>query len=139
MNDDAIKSILWACLLGMVLATAAVKCVACTSTLPTTARVESAVTVLAEVVEPSYGLAMSGCIARERAEVDAERRGLQASADTDKRLEVIRTRCDAVRAGFDKIVNLLDDAAHAIDEGAVEEAERQLKEVRGLWATLQAP
>jgi hypothetical protein len=100
-------------------------------------RVQSAVTVLAEVVDPAYGLAVDGCVARERFEVAAERDGGQAPEQTDKNLKSIRARCDEVTGAFRTMRGLLAGAEAALDDGNVARAQAHVDEVRELWAKLK--
>lgn len=124
--------------LGLVLAALAVHYVSgCAPTSSGAARVQSAVTVLAEVVDPAYALAVDGCLASERAEIALEQDGGQAPEVTDQRRAAIQERCDQVRAAFAMMRGLLAAAEDALDDGNVTYAEERLGEVRELWAKLK--
>ena len=101
------------------------------------ARVQGAVTVLAEIVDPAYQLAVDGCIARERLEVAAERDGGQVPQTTDQNLAQIRARCDEVVDAFLAMRGLLAGAESALNEGNVSRAEAELEKVRVMWARLK--
>lgn len=126
-------------LFGLLLAAAAIMWASgCGASLSThAARVQGAVTVLAEVIDPAYELAVDGCLARERLEVAAERDGGQAPQTTDQNLTQIRARCDQVVAAFRTMRGLLAGAEAALDKGNVNRAEAELEKVRGLWAHLK--
>lgn len=101
------------------------------------ARIQGAVTVLAEIVDPAYQLAVDGCIARERLEVAAERDGGQAPKTTDEHLHEIRARCDEVRDTFLAMRAYLSEAEGMLDQGHVDAAEKELEKVRATWARLK--
>lgn len=124
--------------LGLVLAALAVHWVGgCVPASSGAARVQSAITVLAEVVDPAYALAVDGCLARERVEIALERDAGQARDVTDQNRAAIQQRCDEVRAAFAMMRGLLAAAEDALDEGNVAYAEERLGEVRELWAGLK--
>ena len=126
-------------LAGLLLTAAAIMWASgCGASLSThAARVQGAVTVLAEVVDPAYELAVDGCIARERLEVAAERDGGQAPQTTDQNLAQIRARCDQVVSAFKQMRGFLAGAEAALDEGNLAEAEKSLEKVRTLWGQLK--
>ena len=99
-------------------------------------QVQSQITVLAEVIDPSYDLAINGCVAAEQAQLVAERDGGQAPAETDKRLTQIRARCDQLRKTFDLMVAWLAEAEKALSDKDPERARARLEEVRATWRSL---
>lgn len=126
-------------LVGLVLAGVAVHYVSGCAPAASSgaARVQSAVTVLAEVVDPAYALAVDGCLARERVEIEADRAETQPPEVTDRNRAAIQARCNEVRGAFDTMRALLAAAEGALDEGNVTYAEERLGEVRELWAKLK--
>ena len=124
-------------LLGMaiVLGMLAGKCVGCAHG-GQAARLQTAVTTLAEVIDPSYDLAVSGCIQAEQVELEKEQDAGQLPVETDRRIAQIRGRCDHVRAAFDGMVTLLAEAEKALKQNEPERAEVLLEKVRGTWRSL---
>lgn len=130
----------------LILATviaAAVVALLCASCAPSQAsdRVQTAITVLAEVVDPSFELAMVGCAAheevRERAELAREKAGDQTQSETRANVEAIRTQCDDLRSTFLGIRAILAAAEHAVAEGELAEAQTMLQQVREMWVNLK--
>jgi hypothetical protein len=99
-------------------------------------QVQGQITVLAEVIDPSYDLAMSGCIAAEQAQLAAERDGGQAPEQTDRQLGQIRARCDQVRRAFDQMVAWLAEAEKAVGDNDPVRARAELEKVRATWRSL---
>jgi hypothetical protein len=120
---------------GLVLAGLSIShMVGCTSSQQT--EVQGQITVLAEIIDPSYDLAIDGCVAAEKAQVAAERDGEQAPAETDKQLAKIRARCDQLRRTFDQMVAWLAEAEKALGDKDPERAKARLEEVRATWRSL---
>jgi hypothetical protein len=100
-------------------------------------RVQGAVTVLAEVIDPTYELAMSGCIKAESEIVDAELDGGQSPEVTAAKRRAIAAPCDVLRARFDEMIVLLVKAEQLLDAGDTTSAEGLLEEVRARWRSLK--
>lgn len=99
-------------------------------------RVQSAVTVLAEVIDPTYDLAMSGCIKAEGEIVSAELDGGQTPEDTNAKRAKVQAPCNAMRERFDTMMMLLVRAEALLGQGDVATAESVLEEVRKRWRSL---
>lgn len=93
-------------------------------------RVRTALDILADVVDPSYQLAVDGCIARE---ADAVRRFEAGSDAARDEYTTIKLRCGQVRRAFDAIRDHHARAAAAVEHGKLAEAEAEIERVRGLW------
>ena len=96
----------------------------------------TAVTTLAEVIDPTYDLAVDGCVVADQNEVTAERDRGQKPEVTDQNRAEIRARCDRLRAAFDGMVKALARAEQLLDQGDTAGAETLLQEVRKSWAAL---
>lgn len=100
---------------------------------PTETRVRSALDLLADVVDPSYALAMDGCIAREE---DAVRRAEAGSDKAGEEYRQISARCHVVRAAFESIRKSHGRAAEFVEQGDYARAEDELDQVRAAWRAL---
>jgi hypothetical protein len=94
------------------------------------ARVRSALELLAVVVDPAYQLAMDACVSRETLLADQAEAGRLSLAEADKQLSVVRVRCARQRRAFEYIREGHDLAAHQVENGAVEDAEKTIERVR---------
>jgi hypothetical protein len=104
---------------------------------PADARVRSALDVFALVVDPAYAFAVDACIAREALVADQVEAGKTAIDAATAELRNIRARCQATRRTFDSIRANHDRARELVEDGQLEEAERQLEQVRREWTELQ--
>ena len=96
-------------------------------------RVRTSLDVLADVVDPSYQLAVDGCIARE---ADAVRRFEAGSDRARDEYESVKLRCGQVRKAFDLIRDHHARAVSFVENGKLTEAEAEVERVRGFWRSL---
>jgi uncharacterized membrane protein len=96
----------------------------------------TALDIIADSVDPASQLAKSACVARERAEVDAVKKGESNTGRAEEALKIVRARCDVLKSTFDRIRIAHADAVRLVREGAVEKAQEKLAELRQLWQSL---
>jgi hypothetical protein len=99
--------------------------------------VRGALDLLADVVDPSYALAMAGCMKRQDQVMTEGEQGTRSVADVDQALHAISARCDTVREAFEAIRLEHDRARAFVGAGNVAEAERAIATIRRHWLALQ--
>lgn len=121
----------------LLLALALAVSTACCAAQTADARVRSALDLLADVIDPSYALAMQGCIARQDQIMTAGERDDLPAADVDSALHVVTVRCNRVRTAFETMRQQHDRAREIVGRGQVDEAQHAVDEIRALWSALQ--
>lgn len=96
--------------------------------------VSTALNAIDAVVDPAYKAAMTGCVAREEAVMDAARRSYKDAYGIE--LETISSRCRKVRESFEVIRKLDNEAWDLVNAGKVDEAERVYGEMLKAWQQL---
>lgn len=99
--------------------------------------VRTTLNVLADVIDPAYELAMQGCILRQDQEMREGESGKQSATQTEDALAVIIARCYQVRDAFELMRARHDEARALVEAGKLEQAQKQLEEIRGAWRSLR--
>lgn len=107
------------------------------------AAVRSALNVLTDVVSPASKLARQGCDAKEALAVSRAKAGTITADEAKVQTAETRARCDNIRAAFDLIRKLHDEAAVLVEEGKLAEAQQRIEDAktqfRGLMNDLEEP
>jgi hypothetical protein len=100
------------------------------------ASAQSALNVIADAVDPSYELAMQGCIAREEVLMSAGEAGKATPDETEAAIATTQKRCHEVEAAFEAIRNYHTQAVQYVEAGKYDEALQQIDLAREAWKAL---
>lgn len=117
----------------LALSVALVPLGACARQTTLEARVQSALDAYATVIDPASRLAYEACAQRQLAIASDVRAGKLSEPEGRAQVAGVRARCVAIRAAFDLMRESHDEAVHAVETGAYQEARDKLEVIRAQW------
>jgi hypothetical protein len=101
------------------------------------ARTESALNVMAQVIDPAYAAATDACLAKQAAITDEVGRGAITVDQARGLIRATRDDCDRVETAFERIRALHEAAKIAYREGQRDQLEQALRKLTEAWTTLK--
>jgi hypothetical protein len=136
--ETAVRGLLMA-LVTLAAVFATVQCFAGCAGTSAEAHARGALDLLADVIDPSYGLAMDSCVQRKQSILlEGESKRITA-AEAERALSKVSARCQALRRAFDGMRATHAEAVELVERGDVARAEELLGRLRVQWRTLEEP
>jgi hypothetical protein len=100
-------------------------------------RARTSLDVLADIIDPAYGLAMQSCVDSEGVAMRAGEMDAATPAQTEAALVIISARCHQVRDSFEQIRQYHERAISLVEDGSYAAALDQLDQLRVTWRELR--
>jgi hypothetical protein len=108
---------------------------ACAGTAESKTR--TALDAVALSVEPAYSAAMSACVDRQQAVLEAARADMISPDVALVEFNAISQRCHRTRAAFEVVRLMHNEAADLVEAGKLAEAKQALAELLQAWRALE--